>query len=306
MDAQKKKETTGALLLVLTALIWGVAFIFQRTGMEHIGPYAFNFFRCLVCIIFLSIVTFMSDMRFKKKNLQPSGFKNKAIILGGILAGSVLFLAMSSQQVGMVNTTASKAGFITTMYIVIVPIIGVFYGKKIAPKIVLCVILAAVGLYLLSIKEGFVIERGDLFVFISAIFYSLQIVVIDIFAPGVDSLKISLVEFVTAGILSLIAMIILEDVTMQSVILASTAILYTGLLSSGVGFTLQVVAQKDLQPTIASLIMSSESVVSMIAGMIFLGERLSMKEMLGCLILIIAILLAQIDFPIKKKLKKAQ
>src|SRR3712207_6111143 len=101
MELQKKKETTGALLLALTALIWGVAFIFQRTGMEHIGPYAFNFFRCLVCIIFLSIVTFMSDMRFKKKNLQPSGFKNKAIILGGILAGSVLFLAMSSQQVGM-------------------------------------------------------------------------------------------------------------------------------------------------------------------------------------------------------------
>lgn len=300
MEAQKRKEAISGLMLGVTALVWGVAFIFQRTGMEHIGPYAFNFFRCLVCVIFLMLVSYISDMRFKRKNIKVGGFKDKVIFKGGILAGVVLFLAMSSQQVGMVSTTASKAGFITTMYIVIVPLLGVFYGRKVSPKIIVCVALAAVGLYLLSIKSGFTISRGDFFVFVSAIFYSLQIVVIDIFAPGVDSIKLSLVEFITAGILSLVAMLVLETVTMESVMLASTAILYTGLMSSGIGFTLQIVAQKNLQPTIASLLMSSESVVSLLAGIVLLGESLTSREFSGCFILVVAILLAQIDFPVKK------
>lgn len=305
MNQQKKKETQSALLMVLTAVIWGIAFVFQRTGMDHIGPFAFNFFRCVLSLIFLLSVSVFLKMKNKGSEKKQTNFSRKSLYIGGILAGLALFLGMSTQQVGMVSTSAAKAGFITTMYIVLVPIMGMFYGRKTTPKMWLCVAIAAVGLYMLSIKEGFVIERGDFFVFLSAIFFGLQIVIIDIFAPKADTIKLSMIEFATSGVLSLVATLLTETTTMAGVQAAGLAILYTGLLSSGVGFTLQIVAQKNLSPTVTSLIMSMESGVSAIAGVIFLHEALTSREVVGCVIMIIAVLLAQLDFPAKKA-KKAR
>lgn len=312
MEQQKVRETKGALLLMLTSLIWGVAFVFQKTGMEHIGPFAFNFFRCVVCVMFLSFV----NMYFSAKNRRDKSeksviqadeeyiwYKDKPLIFGGILIGVALFLGMSTQQIGMVTTSASKAGFITTMYIVIVPIMGIFYGRKTNIKMWISVFIAAVGLYLLSIKAGFVIEKGDFFLFLSAMSFALQIVFVDLFAPKADAIKLSLIQFSTTLVLSFIAMIILEPISMKAVLDASVAILYTGLLSSGVGFTMQIVAQKNLPPTIASLIMSTESVISVIAGAILLGETLSSRELIGCVFIAVAVVLAQINIPIGKKSK---
>ncbi len=305
MNQQKKKETQSALLMVLTAVIWGIAFVFQRTGMEHIGPFAFNFFRCLLSLVFLLAVSGFLKIKNKNSEKKQTNFSRKSLYIGGILAGLALFLGMSTQQVGMVSTSAAKAGFITTMYIVLVPIMGMFYGRKTTPKMWLCVAIAAVGLYMLSIKEGFVIEKGDFFVFLSAIFFGLQIVIIDIFAPKADAIKLSMIEFATSGVLSLIATLMTETTTMAGIQAAGVAILYTGLLSSGVGFTLQIIAQKNLAPTVTSLIMSMESGVSAIAGVIFLHEALTSREIVGCIIMIIAVLLAQLDFPMMKS-KKAR
>lgn len=327
MNQQKRTETKSALLMVLTSVIWGVAFVFQRTGMEHIGPFAFNFFRCLLCILFLISVSFFMKISKKKSNtstisdanaasainsknsksLNEAEFskeqpmRRKTLYIGGILAGLALFLGMSTQQVGMVSTTAAKAGFITTMYIVLVPIMGVFYGRKTNLKMWLCVAIACVGLYLLSIKEGFTFERGDFLVFLSAIFFGLQIVIIDIMAKNVDAIKLSMIEFTTSGLLSLIATLLTEVTTVQGVQAAAIAILYTGLLSSGVGFTLQIVAQKNLSPTIASLIMSMESGVSAVAGVLLLGEVLTQREIVGCIIMVISVILAQVQLPTKTR-----
>lgn len=303
MNQQKKKETQSALLMLLTAVIWGIAFVFQRTGMEHIGPFAFNFFRCVLSLVFLLAVSGFLKIKNKNSEKKQTNFSRKSLYIGGILAGLALFLGMSTQQVGMVSTSAAKAGFITTMYIVLVPIMGMFYGRKTTPKMWLCVAIAAVGLYMLSIKEGFVIERGDFFVFLSAIFFGLQIVIIDIFAPKADAIKLSMIEFATSGVLSLIATLMTETTTMAGIQAAGVAILYTGLLSSGVGFTLQIIAQKNLAPTVTSLIMSMESGVSAIAGVIFLHEALTSREIVGCIIMIIAVLLAQLDFPMMKSKK---
>lgn len=303
MDQQKKRETQSALLMVLTAVIWGIAFVFQRTGMEHIGPFAFNFFRCVLSLLFLVSVSIFLKIKNKNVEKKKTNFNRKSLYIGGILAGIALFLGMSTQQVGMVSTTAAKAGFITTMYIVIVPIMGMFYGRKTTPKMWLCVAIAAVGLYMLSIKEGFVIEKGDFLVFLSAIFFALQIVIIDIFAPRADAIKLSMIEFATSGILSLIVTLSTETTTIAGIQAAGVAILYTGILSSGVGFTLQIVAQKNLPPTITSLIMSMESGVSAIAGVVFLSETLSSREIVGCIIMVVSVLLAQVDIPAKKAKK---
>lgn len=299
MDVKKRKETQSAFLLVLTSVIWGVAFVFQRTGMEYIGPFAFNFFRCVISTIFLFLVSTVIGIKNRKSGVTRERLSKKSLMLGGVLAGFALFLAMSTQQVGMVSTTASKAGFITTMYIVIVPVLGIFYGRRATPKMWLCILIAAVGLYLLSIKEGFIIEKGDFLVFVSSIFFSLQIVIIDIFAPKVDAIKLSMVEFITTGILSMIVMLTRETVTMFAIKSAFVAIMYTGLLSSGVGFTLQIVVQKHLPPTLTSLIMSTESGISVIAGVLMLGESLTEREIVGCIIMVIAVLLAQIQLPTK-------
>ncbi len=294
------KRMRGNFLLLITAMIWGSAFVAQSKGMDYIGPFTYNALRNVIgTLALLPVVLFLS--RGKQEDEAQAKERNRHTLRGGFFCGLVLFLASSFQQYGMVYTTAGKAGFITALYIIIVPLLGLFIGRKV-PKIIWgCVVLAITGFWLLCIKEGFRLELGDLLVLICAFFYSLHIMTIDHFIPHADGVKMSCVQFVVAAIISILPMLLFETPTLSAIWEAKWTILYAGVLSSGVAYTLQIVAQKDTDPTVATLIMSLESVFAMLSGWILLGERLLPKELLGCVLVFIAVILAQIPLPSKKE-----
>ncbi|MBQ4044601.1 MAG: DMT family transporter [Clostridia bacterium] len=285
------KNTISAALLVLTALIWGVAFVAQSVGSEHVGPFTFLASRSLIAgVALLPLIAFRR--RTSPGPKTPADRKN--LWIGGLLCGCALTVASAFQQIGIAETTVGKAGFITALYIVIVPLFGLFLKKRVPLMVWLGVVLAAVGMYLLCITEGFSISRGDFFVLLCAACYSVHILVIDHFSPRVDGVRMACIQFFTCGILSGIVMLIAEKPTADVLVAAWLPILYAGLLSSGVGYTLQIVAQKNVPPTIASLLMSLESVFSVLAGWVLLGQALSLRELLGCVLVFAAILLAQL------------
>ncbi len=285
------KNTISAALLVLTALIWGVAFVAQSVGSEHVGPFTFLSSRSLIAgVALLPLIAFRR--RTSPAPKTPADRKN--LWIGGLLCGCALTVASAFQQIGIAETTVGKAGFITALYIVIVPLFGLFLKKRVPLMVWLGVVLAVVGMYLLCITEGFSISRGDFFVLLCAACYSVHILVIDHFSPRVDGVRMACIQFFTCGILSGIVMLIAEKPTADVLVAAWLPILYAGLLSSGVGYTLQIVAQKNVPPTIASLLMSLESVFSVLAGWVLLGQALSLRELLGCVLVFAAILLAQL------------
>lgn len=302
-----KRKMRGEFMLIITALIWGVSFVAQRAGMEYIGPFTFNGIRCLIGALVLLPVIITFDHQRKRRQVTVGEIKTvieekaakKNLIIGGLLCGIVFFISSSVQQIGMVYTTAGKAGFITALYIVIVPILGIFLKQKVRPILWLCVVLATTGLYLLCIQEGFSIGKGDLLVVLCAFGFSIHILVIDHFSPKVDGVKMSCFQFLICGVLSLPFMIIFETINWANIINCWLPILYAGVMSCGIAYTLQVVAQKYTEPTVTSLILCLESVFAVIAGIIILNEQISMRETLGCIIMFTAILLAQI--PAKKK-----
>lgn len=291
----KKKQLGNSLLLLLTATIWGSAFVAQSVGMEHVGPFTFTFSRSIIggmvllpCILLLS--------KWKK------GFATKVEWIGGICCGIALCVASNFQQVGMQYTTVGKAGFITALYVVLVPIFGIFMKKRIPLLIWGCVAVSVAGLYLLCMPEGaFVLAFGDLLVLLCAVLFSVHILVIDHFSPKGDGVVISCIQFFTCGILSGIPMLFFENPSVGSVLDAKWSILYAGVLSSGVAYTLQVVAQKNVNPTVASLIMCLESVVAVLAGWIILGQGMSSREIWGCVLMFAAIVVAQLPMPEKTK-----
>lgn len=304
------KKLRGNIMLILTALIWGSAFVAQSVGMEHLGPFTFNGVRCFIGSIVLipvilvfckpkNVQTALENGKEKELTAIETKKQNALLIKGGICCGIFLFMASSMQQIGIQYTTAGKAGFITALYIIFVPIFGLFFKKKVRPILWLCVLLGAIGLYLLCIKEDFSLGRGDLYVLICAFLFSGHILVIDYFSPKVDGVKMSCIQFFVCGVLSLIPMFMLENPEIYYILISWKPILYAGVLSCGVAYTLQIVAQKDTDPTVASLLLSLESVFAVIAGMLVLHETLSMKELLGCIIMFAAIILAQL--PEKKK-----
>ena len=295
-----KKQLRGSLLLTLTALIWGTAFVAQTVGMDHLGPFTFNAVRTLIAGIALIPVILLFDKLQKKQPLHHQ--VKKDTLMGGIVCGTVLFVASSLQQAGIEAITenaSGKAGFITALYIIIVPLIGLFLGKKPRKLVWLCVVLAIVGFYLLCVTGDFSVGFGELLVLGCALGYSFHIMAIDHFSPKVDAMRMSCIQFFVSGFLSLVAMLILEEPTVSGIWAARTSILYTGIMSSGVGYTLQIVAQKDVNPTLATMIMSLESVFAVLAGWLLLQENLSGKELLGCLMVFVAVILAQL--PEKKK-----
>lgn len=235
----------------------------------------------------------------KKKIENPSSkeieYNKKDLIKGGILCGCALFFGASLQQWGIVYTTVGKAGFITALYIVLVPIIGIFMSKKVDTYTWLGVALAVIGLYMLTIKEGFSMEIGDAIVLSGTLFWALHIIIVDSFAPKVESLKLSCIQFVTAGTLSLISALIFENPTINAIIDCAGPILYTAIMVVGVAYTLQIIGQRHTNPTVASLIMSLESVFSAICGAIFLNESMTTKELIGCILVFIAVILTQIN-----------
>ena len=280
------------ILLVLTALIWGCAFVAQSVGMDYVGPFTFNMARFLIgAIVLLPVIWFMDRQR---KTGAEKGAGQKTLIIGGICCGIALAVASTLQQWGILFTTVGKAGFITAMYIVIVPLLGIFIGKKVRPLIIGCVAIAVVGFYFLCMTESLRLGRGDFLVLLCAIAFSIHILVIDHFSPKVDGVKMSAIQFLTAAIISAVPTLLWEQPVFTEILQAWQPVLYAGVMSCGVAYTLQIIAQKNADPTVASLLLSLESVFSVLAGWVLLGQGLSLKELFGCVLIFCAIILAQL------------
>lgn len=289
----KSKKLFGNLVLLLTALIWGCAFVAQSSGMDYVGPFTFQTSRSILgCLVLIPFI--LANDAVKKKNNTYEKQNPKTLILGGILCGTALTVASGLQQYGMQYSTAGKGAFITAMYIVLVPILGLFMKKKVNPIIWISVILGALGLYLLCIKEDFSLGEGDIYLILCAVAFSFHILVVDHFSAKVDGVKLSCLQFGVMFILSAIFMFMTETPNMADIKAAWLPICYAGIMSCGVGYTLQIVGQKYTEPTIASLLMSLESVFAVIAGIILLKEAPSAKEWLGCASMFAAIIIAQI------------
>lgn len=286
----------NAMMLMLAAFIWGTAFVAQSVGMDHLGPFTFNGVRNFVgAVALLPCIWLLGRLNAKETEPEKENPRNKKdLITGGTACGVVLFTASSLQQVGLQYTTVGKAGFITACYIIIVPVCGIFLHKKTRGKVWMAAALSLAGLYLLCITEKFTVGRGDLLVFLCALVFSMHIMVIDHFSPKVDGVKMSCIQFFVCGMLSLVPMFILEEPQIGAVIKSWAPILYAGVLSSGVAYTLQIVGQKNVNPAVASLILSLESCFSVLAGWVILKQQMSVREALGCVLMFAAIILAQL------------
>ncbi|MBD5549839.1 MAG: DMT family transporter [Lachnospiraceae bacterium] len=285
-----------SLLLLLTATIWGVAFVSQSVGMDYVGPFTFNAVRSLIGAAVLVPCLFLLKKLQKKEKGQEVHKKEdkKTLLTGGICCGVILAVASSFQQFGLLYTTVGKAGFITAMYIILVPLFGIFLKKKVGLRIGISVVIAVAGLYLLCMTESLKPETGDILLLLCAATFSFHIMVIDHFSPLVDGVKMSCIQFLTCGILCSICMFLFETPKLSLILTAWKPVLYAGVMSCGVAYTLQIVGQKGMNPTVASLIMSLESVISVLAGFVLLHEVLSKRELFGCVLMFAAIILAQL------------
>lgn len=298
----KSTSLKSSFLLFLAAFIWGVAFVAQSVGMDYMGPFSFNGGRFLLGSLVLLPLVVIRRKQDKKKNIERAGLK--ITVIGGVCCGLALCAAALCQQIGIQYTTVGKAGFITTLYIIIVPIMGIFLKKKVPGKVWIGAVIAAAGMYLLCMSERLSLGKGDTYVFICAILFSVHILVIDYFSPKADGIELSCIQFLTAGVIASIGAIILEQPTVHNFIAGIIPLAYAGILSSGVAYTLQVVGQKDVDPTIASLILSLESVVSMLAGWIILKQALSGRELFGCMLVFAAVILVQLPENKKRQAKE--
>ncbi len=280
-------------MLLLAAIIWGSTFVAQSLGAQHLAPFTFQALRSLMGALALLPVIFLFDALKKKRNPHHKKEATKPLLTGGILCGLTLIIAINLQQIGLVETTAGKAGFITALYIVIVPVYGLFLGHKARASLWLAVLIAAVGLYLLSVTEAFTISRGDILLIIGAFFFSIQILLVDHYSVRVNGVKLCAIQFLVCGLLSSVAMFIWETPSLISIRLAIWPLIYAGVLSSGVAYTLQILAQRSTPPAIASLLMSLEAVFAVLTGIIVLSEVPTLREVVGSALMFIAILFAQ-------------
>lgn len=289
------------MLLLLTAAIWGAAFVAQSVGMEYIGPFTFNFVRNIIGgVVLIPCIGILKRIK-KDKSEKNNSTDGKILLSGGICCGIALFLASSCQQIGIQYTSVGKAGFITALYIVIVPIMGIFLKKKCSLMMWVSVIVALAGFYLLSVKDGFRLEKSDTLLLASAVLFSVHILIIDYFSPKVDGVKMACIQFFVCGILSAAMMMITEKFVIADVIAAWKPVLYAGVLSCGVAYTLQIVGQKGVNPTVASLLLSLESVFAVVAGWIVLRQGLSEREIVGCVLIFVGIVGAQVPWKRKEK-----
>ena len=296
-----KQQIKSSLILLLTATIWGVAFVAQSVGMEYIGPFTFNAIRCVLGgLVLIPVILVLKKKKETGAENQEKEDK-KTLWAGGIACGVILCIASNLQQFGIMEASVGKSGFFTALYIVMIPVIGIFIGKRPGIKLWFCVALAVVGMYLLCMKDGsFTIERADIMLLLCALVFSFHILVVDYFSPKVDGVKMSCIQFFVCGVLSAVGMLFTETPDISNIQAAWLPLLYAGLLSCGVGYTLQIVGQKGINPVIASLIMSLESVISALAGWVILGQVLSPKEILGCILMFVAIIITKIPIGNKK------
>ncbi len=283
------------LLLLLAAGIWGFAFVAQRVGMRYIGPFTFNGVRFALGSLSLTpLIIFRNRRNRKASQNQTHQSHNSSILLYGLIAGSILFAASSFQQIGIVYTTAGKAGFITGLYVVLVPLVGLFWGQRAGAGRWIGAILAAIGLYFLSVTSDFRVEKGDFLVLISALFWTAHVQVIGLLSPKTDPIKLASIQFAVCSLLSIISAFAFETVNLSTILEAAIPLLYGGLLSAGIAFTLQVVAQQRAHPAHAAIIMSLESVFAVIGGWIILGETLSPRGLFGSALMLTGMITSQI------------
>lgn len=302
MNRQKLK---GNLLLLLTSVVWGISFIAQSKGVELISPMAFNGIRSMLGAIVLIPVIFFLDLGRKKGNTY-SPANTKTLVWGGIICGTLLCIATTAQTAGMIYTSPGKSGFITALYMVIVPIIGLFGGKKTRPMLWICVLIAICGLYLMCISSALKINVGDILTLACAFVFSFHILAIDYFSPKVDGVKLACLQFFVCGALNLVYVFLFEKPELEPILDSWISIGYSGIFSCGVAYTLQIVGQKYTDPTSASILMSLESVFATLTTVILVelgwdltGGQLTGREIIGCALMLLAIIMVQL--PEKKK-----
>ena len=301
------KNHKGELLLLLASIIWGSAYIFQKMGMDYVGPFTFGFCRFCLGALALAPVIWVFDRARGKKAAgtaeSPAGgelatqagiLSDRTLLVGSILCGLTQFAAGSLQQIGLVYTTAGKAGFITSMHIVIVPILMIFLRRKVGFHIWIGVALAVFGMYLLCITEGFRLHLGDGLVFGCAFVYAVQLLLIDYYAVRTDPLRLAAWQFLLAGLMSGVCMLIFEDFVWAAIIACAVPILYTGFLEVAAAYTLEIYGQQTTSPAVAAIILSLESVFAVICGALVLGEHLTGRETIGCVLMMTAFLITQI------------
>ena len=298
-----REKVRGSLCLLMATVIWGFAFTAQSVGMELLGPFTFQAIRCGLAVAFLIPCGFILDIgrcsarESVKKWLSPQLWKT------GLLCGCALFVAASLQQVGLVYTDAGKAGFITAMYIVLVPVLGLVLGKTIPKSAVVGVLLAVVGLYLLSCMGASGINLGDLLLMACALAFAVQITCIDRFAGGLDGFRLNCIQCLVVSLLSVPFMLLTETVVVQDIFACWGPLLFAGVMSMGIAYTMQILGQKHLEPTTASLIMSLESAFAALGGWWLLGETMTSWELLGCALVFLAVLISQMPADMFQKVK---
>ena len=292
--------------LFLTALIWGTAFVAQRMGSEYVEPFTYLAWRSWAAVLFLAplvrVMDHFSDRRGIDNRRPKTVSDRRLLIVGGCLSGFMLWAACAAQQIGIAHTTASKAGFITALYVVIVPLLSIFIRKRPSVQIWACVALALIGLYLLCMKTAsFRLEYGDAWELACAFFFAVEILLVSYYCSRVDPVRLSFVQFFVVAILSTIFMLLIEHPTVDGLRLALPSILYAGIFSSGIAFTLQIIGQVGVNATVASLVMSLESVFSALSGWLILHERMSPRELSGAVLMFLAIALSQIELPSRRR-----
>jgi drug/metabolite transporter (DMT)-like permease len=303
-----KKAIRGSIFLLFAAIFWGSAFVAQDEGLKFLGPYSVNGLRFLFGALFLIPVFLVSDFIKIKRGADRKELRErkKNSVVGGIICGLTLAIASSLQQVGLVYTTAGKSGFITAMYIVLVPVFGIFFGKKAGLNVWLAVLIAVAGLFFISVTEELTVNFGDILTMVCAVAFAVNIMVVDKFVGSADGIFMSFVQILTAGVLCIIPMLISkETITWQTFTGALPYILYIAVFSCCVAYTFQILGQADTPPALASVLMSLESVFAMVFGALILEERFSAMQYLGAGLMFVAILLAQFN-PFKRKNKKVK
>ena len=311
----KKQNILGMLLLLIAASVWGVAFVAQSVGMNHLNAFAFNSIRNAIgVVVLLPVLATTRRINRRRKNATLEGVSSpvelekqqplftRDLFIGGTLCGVALCIASNLQQLGIEHSTVGKSAFITTLYIVLVPVMGLFFRKKVSLQVWISVVLAMIGLFLLCMKnEVFVLGIGDIYLILCALFFTIQILCVDHYVQKVDGVALSIMQFFVTAVLSGIGMFATVLPNWSDIVDAAIPLLYAGAISSGVGYTLQIVGQKMLPATVASLIMSLESVIAALAGWVILHEVLSEKELLGCVLVFAAVILTQLPIRVPQK-----
>lgn len=283
----------GNLILLLVAMIWGSAFVAQRSGMEYIGPFTYTGVRFFLgCISLLPLLLYLRGHSTPRVSAVDG--KRTSVWRVGVLTGTIMCIAVSFQQIGLVYTTAGQAAFVTCLYIVLVPLVGVFLRQKITGNTWGGALLAVVGLYLLCVKEGFSMAYGDVLMLGSAFFWTIHILVIDRYANAVDSIQLAFCQFFVCALLSSVVAVITETITLNSLLDCAVPIAYGGVMSVGIAYTLQIIGQKYAEPAHAAVIMSMETVFGALSGYLFLNEALGLREFMGCIVMMAGMLLTQL------------